>query len=173
MAEGPGLTGVLLVGGGSERFGSPKALARFGGETLADRGRRILADACDEVLVVGKTADGLPFAVLDDGTASRAPIHGVIAGLRAAQHDVVVALPVDVPLVTASVLRALGEARAVPSERIPLPGAYPRTLLPELERRLAAGDLSLRGVNPRTLAVDDALLADADTPAKLAELAAR
>ena len=173
MAEGPRLTGVLLVGGGSERFGSPKALARFRGETLADRGRRILAEACDEVLVVGKTADGLPFAVLDDGTASRAPIHGVIAGLRAARHDVVVALPVDVPLVTAHVLRALGEAGAVPSERIPLPGAYPRSLLPALERRAAAGDLSLRGVNVTTLYVEEELLVDADTPARLAELAAR
>ena len=29
------LTGVLLVGGASRRFGSPKALARFRGETLA------------------------------------------------------------------------------------------------------------------------------------------
>ena len=76
------LTGVLLVGGASERFGAPKALARFRGETLAERGRRLLAEACDEVLVVGKQSDGLPFAVIDDGTASRAPVHGVIAGLR-------------------------------------------------------------------------------------------
>jgi molybdopterin-guanine dinucleotide biosynthesis protein A len=38
-----GLTGVLLVGGASERFGSPKALARFRGETLASRGERLLA----------------------------------------------------------------------------------------------------------------------------------
>ena len=62
------LTGILLVGGASSRFGSPKALARLGGgdagvragETLAERGRRTLAAACDEVLVVGKAADGLP-----------------------------------------------------------------------------------------------------------------
>ena len=53
MARRP-LTGVLLVGGASTRFGSPKALARIDGETFADRGRRILAAACDEVLVVGK-----------------------------------------------------------------------------------------------------------------------
>ena len=165
------LTGVLLVGGGSERFGSPKALAPFRGETLAERGRRVLAAACDEVLVVGKAADGLPFPVVDDGTDSRAPIHGVIAGLRAGRHDVVVALPVDVPLVTAAVLRALGEAAAVPSERIPLPGAYPRSLLPELERRVAADELSLRGVNVRTLDVEEQLLTDADTPEGLTELA--
>jgi len=173
VGEGSHLTGVLLVGGGSERFGSPKALARFRGETLADRGRRILEEACEEVLVVGKAGDGLPFPVLDDGTDSRAPIHGVIAGLRAARHQLVVALPVDVPLVTAGALRALGEAGAVPSERIPLPGGYPRALLPELERRVAAGDLSLRGVNVETLAVDEDLLADADTPESLAELVRR
>jgi molybdopterin-guanine dinucleotide biosynthesis protein A len=167
------LTGLLLVGGGSERFGSPKALALFRGETLAERGRRVLAEACDEVLVVGKVADGLPFPVVDDGTDSRAPIHGVIAGLRAASHEVVVALPVDVPLVTVGVLRALGEAGAVPSERIPLPGAYPRSLLPELERRVAARELSLRGVNVRTVDVEEQFLADADTPARLTELAAR
>jgi molybdopterin-guanine dinucleotide biosynthesis protein A len=167
------LSGVLLVGGASERFGSPKALAPFRGRTLAEHGRQLLEDACDEVLVVGKAADGLPFPVIDDGTASRAPMHGVVAGLRVAQHDVVVALPVDVPLVTAEVLRRLGEAGAVPSPRIPLPGAYPRSLLPELERRIRAGDLSLRGVNVTTLDVAEELLADADTPARLAELAAR
>ena len=32
----PGVAGALLVGGASTRFGSPKALARFEGETLAD-----------------------------------------------------------------------------------------------------------------------------------------
>lgn len=167
------LTGVLLVGGASERFGSPKALARFRGETLAEHGRQLLEETCDEVLVVGKAADGLPFPVLDDGAGSRAPVYGLIAGLRAARHDVVVALPVDVPLVTAAVLRALGQAGAVPSARIPLPGAYPRSLLPVLERRARDGELSLRGVNARTLDVPEELLADADTPERLAELAAR
>ena len=166
------LTGVLLAGGASRRFGSPKALARFRGEMLAERGRRLLAEACDEVLVVGKAAelDSLPFAVVDDGTDDRAPVHGLIAGLRAARHEVVVALPVDVPLVTREALRALGDARAVPSGRIPLPGAYPRALLPVLESRVAAGELSLRGVNPRTLEIPASLLVDVDTPAALAEL---
>jgi molybdopterin-guanine dinucleotide biosynthesis protein A len=92
------LTGVLLVGGASSRFGSPKALALFDGETLVDRARRLLSEACEEVLVVGKASDGLPFGVLDDGSSSRAPVHGVIAGLRHARLVVVVGVPVDVPL---------------------------------------------------------------------------
>ena len=80
---------MLLVGGASTRFGSPKALAQFDGETLAERAWRLLGEACDERIAVGKRADGLelPFDVLDDGTDVRAPIAGVVAGLRAATHD--------------------------------------------------------------------------------------
>jgi molybdopterin-guanine dinucleotide biosynthesis protein A len=165
------LTGVLLVGGASARFGSPKALARLAGETLAERGHRALAAACDEVLAVGKDADRLPlpFPVLDDGVESRAPVFGVVAGLRAARHDVCVVLPVDCPLVTAELLRALGEAVAVP-RTAPLPGAYARSMLPLLEERVARGELALRGVNPDVLDVDDALLADVDTSEELRRL---
>ena len=73
---------MLLVGGASTRFGSPKALAPFDGETLAERAWRLLGDACDERIAVGKRADGLelPFELLDDGTDVRAPIAGVVAG---------------------------------------------------------------------------------------------
>ena len=169
------LTGILLVGGASTRFGSPKALARFRGEPLVSRGHRLLAEVCDEVLVVGKTGEleGLSFPVIDDGVVSRAPVHGVIAGLRQARHDVSVVLPVDLPLVTPGALSALGDAGAVPGERIPLPGAYPRSLLPVLEARVAAEELSLRGVNPATCELPEGLLVDVDTPDALARLEAR
>jgi molybdopterin-guanine dinucleotide biosynthesis protein A len=175
QGHGPGgvpLTGVLLVGGASTRFGSPKALARLRGESLAERGHRLLAEACDEVLVVGKAGEleGLPYPVVDDGAAGRAPVHGVVAGMRRARHDVVVVLPVDVPLVTPGALRALADARAVPGAEIPLPGAYPGELLGVLEQRVASGELSLRGVNPVTLPLPEGLLADVDVPERLAEL---
>jgi molybdopterin-guanine dinucleotide biosynthesis protein A len=165
------LTGVLLLGGASERFGSAKALARLRGETLAERGWRLLGEACDERLAVGKAADrlALPFPVLDDGAAERAPMLGVVAGLRAARHDVCVVLPVDCPRVTPGLLRMLGEAHGVPRVG-PLPGAYERALLPRLEGRLSAGELTLRGVVETLLDVDEALLADVDTPAELEKL---
>ena len=166
------LTGVLLVGGASLRFGSPKALAVLDGETLAVRAWRVLEEACDEVLAVGKASDALPlpFPILDDGTADRAPIYGVIAGLSAAKHYTVVFLPVDCPLVTPAVLRELGEAVAVPQTG-PLPGAYSKSMLPELTGRVAAGQLSLRGANPTVLEVAESLLADVDIPADLTRIA--
>jgi len=156
------------VGGASERFGSPKALALFRGQTLAVRAWRVLHEACEEVLAVGKDADalGLPFPVLDDGSGERAPVFGVIAGLRAASHETCVVLPVDCPLVTGEVLRALGEARAVPQTG-PLPGAYRKDLLPELEARVARGELSLRGVSTSVLGVDESRLLNVNTRSDL------
>src|SRR5205823_6852506 len=62
------LTGVVLVGGASTRFGSPKALAEVEGETFLARAKRVLQEACDEVLVVGKAGE-LPFEVIDDASA--------------------------------------------------------------------------------------------------------
>jgi molybdenum cofactor guanylyltransferase len=135
------------VGGASSRFGSPKALARVGGRTLAELAWERLA-WCDERIAVGKAADGLPlpFPVVDDGCEIRAPLAGLVAGLRAARNDLVVALPVDTPLVTAEALQLLAAAcadAAVPQSG-PLPGAYRRTALPLLERRLLAEDLKLQ-----------------------------
>jgi molybdopterin-guanine dinucleotide biosynthesis protein A len=163
---------VLLVGGASRRFGSPKALAIVDGETLAERGRRTLAEACDEVLVVGKRGE-LPFDVIDDDSEVRAPIAGVVAGLRAAAHEVAVFLPVDCPRVTREVVRTLGEAckDAAVSQTGPLPGAWAKSALPVLERRLATGPYALYRVYEELaveiLALDPELLADVDTPDEL------
>ena len=167
------LTGVLLVGGASTRFGSPKALARVDGETFADRGRRILAAACNEVLVVGKRSDELPFEVIDDGTDVRAPIAGVVAGLRAAAHDVAVFVPVDCPWMTpdgGARARRCCKDVAVPSSG-PLPGAWAKSALALLERRLANGPLALYRTYDEldvvTVELDPAVVASVDTPGDL------
>jgi molybdopterin-guanine dinucleotide biosynthesis protein A len=167
--SGREVTGVLLVGGASSRFGSAKALARLGDETLAERAWRTLGEAFELRLAVGKGDLALPFEVVVEPAQPQAPIAGVVAGLRAATTEVAVFLPVDCPLVTPELLRALGEAVAVPSTG-PLPGAYERAHLPELERRVAAAEYSLRGVNPRVIALDERMLVDVDTPEDLAGL---
>jgi molybdenum cofactor guanylyltransferase len=137
------------VGGASRRFGSPKALALIGGETLAERAHRVLSEVCDEVIVVGKASDGLrlPFPVLDDGGAERAAIVGVAAALRLARYELVAVLPTDMPWMTPDAVASLAEGAenadvAVPPTG-PLPGAYRRTALQVLERRVAVGELAL------------------------------
>ena len=154
-------------------------MAKLGDETLAEHAWRVLGQACDERLAVGKAAEGLelPFPIVDDGFAVHAPLAGLVAGLRAATYDVAVFLPVDTPLVGPALLRALGEAcrdAAVPRTG-PLPGAYARRALPILERRLDGGDLALRQAltELETVVVnaDPAQLVNVNTPGDLAALA--
>jgi molybdopterin-guanine dinucleotide biosynthesis protein A len=177
VRDRPGVAGALLVGGASTRFGSPKALARYEGETLAERGRRALVEAFGDVIVVGKAADGLelPFEVLDDGSDVRASMVGVAAALRLAGREVVVVLPTDMPLVTADLLRALADAVEGHDAAVPqtgaLPGAYRQSALPVLERRIAAGDLALHGalgeLRTRVVELDEAALRNVNEPGEL------
>jgi molybdopterin-guanine dinucleotide biosynthesis protein A/RimJ/RimL family protein N-acetyltransferase len=173
-----GLTGILLVGGVSRRFGSPKPLARLDGETLAARAWRTLGAVCDERIAVGKHADAadVPFELVDDGTDVRAALAGVVAGLRAAANELSVVLPVDVPLVRASDLRRLADACAdvaVPQTG-PLPCALRRTALPLLERRLAARELALKDafaeLETTVVELDPQHLVNINTPADLEAL---
>lgn len=142
-----GLTGILLVGGRSRRFGSPKALATLDGETLADRAWRLLGRVCEEQLAVGD-ASGLPFDTLPDAIVGGGPLAGIVAGLRSAAHDVAVVIPVDMPLLTPDALRALVDTCrdvAMPQTG-PLPCAIARRVLPALEDALGRGDFALGAV---------------------------
>ena len=44
--------GFVQAGGGSTRFGADKALAKFAGKTMLQRTGELLANVCDQVLVV-------------------------------------------------------------------------------------------------------------------------
>ena len=174
----PGLTGVLLVGGASTRFGSPKALARLDGETLAERAWRTLGEACDERLAVGKRGDGLelPFELVDDGTEVRAALAGIVAGLRAAPTELVVVLPVDMPLLTPDLVLRLADAcaDAAATQAGPLPAAFAAGALGPLERRLAEGRLALHEalgeLDTRRIEVDARLLVNVNTADDLSSL---
>jgi len=165
-----GLTGILLVGGASSRFGSPKALARFEGETLAERAWSLLGEVCAETIAVGRS-DGLPFPALgDEGTG---PVAAIAAGLRKATHEVAVVVPVDMPLLTAGALRLLAAAcrEAAVAQAGPLPCAIAPRTLPAFEtgeRRLTT---VLAGLDTAEVVLEERLLANVNTPADLDTLA--
>ena len=163
MARRP-LTGVLLVGGASARFGSPKELAEYGGETLRARAWRLLGDACEERIAVGR--DGLD----DPGTG---PVAAIATGLRAASHDVAIVVPVDMPLLTVAALHALADAcrDAAVAQHGPLPCAVARDTLSAFEtgeRRLRS---VLSGLDTATVELDERVLVNVNTPAELDTLA--
>jgi molybdopterin-guanine dinucleotide biosynthesis protein A len=154
------LTGILLAGGESRRFGSPKADAVLDGESLRERGWRLLGESCDELLLVG------PGGLADPGTG---PVAAIAAGLRKASHDVAVVVPVDMPLLTADALRALAAAcrDAAVAQAGPLPCAVARRALPAFEsdeRRLRA---VLDGLDTARVELDERLLLNVNEPADL------
>jgi molybdopterin-guanine dinucleotide biosynthesis protein A len=173
------VTGVLLVGGASRRYGSPKSLAVLDGETLAERAHRVLEEAFETVIVVGKSGDELPlpFPVLDDGGYERAAIIGVAAGLRLAGTDLCVVVPTDMPFLTTQLLDSLAAAAegvdAAVVQTGPLPGAYRRSALPVFERRIAAGNLALRKaleeLETRVVEWSEGELRNVNTPADLVD----
>ena len=165
MADQP-LTGIVLVGGASARFGSPKELAEYEGETLADRAWRLLGEVCDERLAVGR--GGLP----DPGTG---PVAAIAAGLRAASHEVAVVIPVDMPLLTGEALRLLAEAcrDAATAQTGPLPCAVARRVLPAFETGERHLHAVLDGLDTARIELDDRLLANVNEPADLRRIGTR
>lgn len=153
-----GLTGILLAGGTSSRFGSPKELAECDGETLGDRAWRLLGEACAERLLVG------PGGLGDPGTG---PVAAIAAGLRVASHDVALVIPVDMPLLTADALLELAAAcrDAAVAQEGPLPCAIARGAFAAFEtpeRRLRT---VLAGLDTAEIELDAAMLLNVNTPA--------
>jgi molybdopterin-guanine dinucleotide biosynthesis protein A len=109
----------------------------------------------------------LPFPIIDDGSTVRAPIAGIVAGLRAARNDVCVFLPVDCPLLSPKSLQRLAAAAPAKVPTVPLPAAYIRTMLPLLEHKLATGDYTLRDVEATVLNISPGELVNINTVADL------
>ncbi|WP_126173364.1 molybdenum cofactor guanylyltransferase [Altericroceibacterium xinjiangense] len=80
------ILGVVLAGGQSSRFGSDKALAELGGQTLLARGVDALSGWCDFVIVAGRAQAPAP-TVPDWPRPGMGPLGGLAAALRYAQDE--------------------------------------------------------------------------------------
>lgn len=174
--------GVILAGGRSRRYGSPKALARLGDRSVLElviEAHRAVVDhvilvANDPVLYADYDVPRVPDEWLDAG-----PLGGVHAGLlQAARIGATGALitPCDVPFVGTAILNALLAAReradAVlaagrgPHPYEPLVGWYSLSLLPLLEDALERNQLALHRLVERIEALyilpSDGLAEDVD-----------
>lgn len=174
-----GVSGIVLAGGRSSRFGSDKLAAQFDGASLLERAVAAMADAaigCSEIVVVLAPGDDreLPSAAVPvrqtvDPVSHGGPLVGLLAGLEAAREPVVLVAGGDMPTlspdVLAALLRALIAAEGSADAAVlvqrgvaqPLPAAFRNGAATQVARRLIGdGERSLvallRGLAARELA---------------------
>jgi molybdopterin-guanine dinucleotide biosynthesis protein A len=183
---------AVLAGGQSSRMGRDKAALIWDGRPLAERVASALGDCVERVRFVVRPGGSAPAGLerIEDAHETRAPLVGLCAALRACEAPAVLVTACDMPLLSRELLLGLlalvptqGGSDVVaplgPNGPEPLLAVYRPRLVPEIERRIAADQLSLRdllaGVDtlfvpePDLRALDPALdsLRNANTPADL------
>lgn len=183
---GGGMVGLVLAGGRSSRMGRDKAMLPWCGGTLLAHMQQRLRDAgMTRVIVSGAYphCDAVP-----DRFADRGPLGGLASVADALPDGPMLVVPVDMPLVSAALLRSLREYPAhaacvcFPTHPLPL-----RLTLDTVSRRALAvlleGPASGRSLRALHTALRGEYLAlpthwqeqlrDADTPAAWQRLAGR
>lgn len=99
------ISGVILAGGKSTRFGRNKALETLGGERLVDRAIRLIRGWCDPLFVVCQKPEeyiGVEANIIADIIPDRGPIVGLYTALLFAPTDWVFIRAVDMPFLEKS-----------------------------------------------------------------------
>ncbi|MCL7961957.1 MAG: molybdenum cofactor guanylyltransferase [marine benthic group bacterium] len=125
MAERDEVLGVILAGGANRRFGSHKALARVGGETILERTIGALASAVGRCVIVANEPD--PYR--DAGLETRPdlmPGFGVLGGILTAVRwaekegqEAALVVGCDMPFLSPSLLLRLAQEADAASVVVP------------------------------------------------------
>ena len=115
--DDPQVSGVVLAGGRSRRFGRDKLAEPVGAHPLLHHPILALADVCDEVVVVlapdvdvPPLPTGVDVSIARDAEPDRGPLAGLAAGLAAARHGVALVAGGDMPGLQPSVVREMVRA---------------------------------------------------------------
>ena len=133
------ILGVVLAGGQSTRFGSDKALAELGGQTLLARAFDTLTGFCELVVVAGRER-GPGHVIPDWPHANMGPLGGIAAALRLARdegYESVLSLGVDSLGLPDNLLERLSPGPAY-VESQPVVGLWPTGTVDAIETLLLA-----------------------------------
>lgn len=164
------ITGVVLAGGKSSRFGSNKALAILDEHTLLERTLNRLKPFCRTLLVSGNYPEYKEYACRQvyDVFPGMGPLGGIYSALKQADTSHVLFLTCDMPFITESLLKRL-TGNEPPADITVwkqkdgslqlFPALYTRSVLPLVEQHIHSHRLSIRSllpeVNAGMLAIED------------------
>lgn len=172
------VAGIVLAAGRSSRMKRDKALIEIDGEPILARLVRVFKEAgLHPVLTVGS---GVEDATSVEGEPAGEMIDSLARGIDAlpATVDAAVIQPVDAPLTSVEMIRALTKggrrARVLTYEGTPgHPVLVPRSMFASILARPEGGLRTLLSDAEEVPWSEDAILLDLDTPADLEALGAR
>ncbi|MCS6889316.1 MAG: molybdenum cofactor guanylyltransferase [Chloroflexus sp.] len=155
------LSGIVIAGGRSRRFGADKRRLRLWGEHgphLLGHAVMLLQPLCVETIVVLNDAEiwpDLPVRIVPDEHPGSGALGGLISGLQAARAPAALVIAADMPLIVPELLQALarwpfvGDVLAPtppgqPDQPQPLLAVYRQSALPVLRHTFAAGERRLQ-----------------------------
>jgi molybdopterin-guanine dinucleotide biosynthesis protein A len=182
-------TAIVLAGGASRRMGADKALLPLGGRHMIEIVTDRLRAEFSEVLISAERSDAYPFLelpVVADLRPDLGPIMGIRSCLERAAYDRAAVVACDTPRFDAAFLAGLARCLDRCDAVVPIDpdgalqptfAAYARSMLPHLERAIAAGRLSILAAldTARVVAVPigaDARPRNINTPEEYAALLA-
>ncbi|WP_083207793.1 molybdenum cofactor guanylyltransferase [Fictibacillus arsenicus] len=144
--------GIVLAGGESRRFGSPKALAEWNNRTFIEYSIESLSPFADKILVITREElltpltknSSMHIRILKDAPRykGKGPLAGIYTGMISQKADYYLVTPCDMPLMSSSMYgKWLAAARegeydcVIPvlnGKIYPLNGVYKRTCLPDI-----------------------------------------
>ncbi len=156
MAVREEVTGIILAGGKSSRFGSNKALSQIDGDRLIERLCRAVSSVTGRMMLITNTPEDYAFLELEsrkDLVPRCGPIGGIYTALRTAQTPLCLCVACDMPFIRPEFLefmvdRSPGYDVVVPvndGREEPLCAVYRETCIPAIEDRIAARRYKIAG----------------------------
>jgi len=156
----PGITGVILAGGGSRRMKSDKSLLPLYGARFIDHIYRVMHDLFEEVLIVSNSPElyaDIDCRVVPDIYCAKGSLAGIHAGLVHARHERIFVVGCDMPFINPQVVRAIctGDRPEdvviplLPGGHEPLHALYARSCITAIEEQLRAGRKRIVSFFPR------------------------
>jgi len=107
------IVGILLAGGLSRRYGSPKAFAEINGRKFYERVYETLNSVCDHVVIVTRNefVDWFPdeyHVIVDiEEFSGCGPLAGIYSAMMATDARNYIVLPCDMPLMNSTIIKNL------------------------------------------------------------------
>ena len=145
-----GLTGVILAGGKSRRYGSNKALVRIDGMALIERVTGVMQSLFHDVILITNTPEEyahLRLPMHEDLIKGLGPLGGIYTALRAISNEAGFFVACDMPFLNRALIQYMVAVRGNSDVVVPkigqfveaLHALYGKCCLPAIERLIDSG----------------------------------